>query len=632
MTEPSAPAPGEPQAPPPGVGAGVWERLKQHKVIQWTLAYAAAAYTVLHGAEMVGSAFHWPELLIRVITVVLALGVPLAAVLAWYHGAKAQHRVSGPELTIITLLLVIVATALWALTRTTESSAPAPGMAAAPATVASTGPRTSVAVMPFTNLTGDASKEYLGDGMAEEVIDTLTQVPGLKVPARTSSFAYKGRNADIRQICRDLGVGTILEGSVRSAGNRIRITAQLINGQDGLHIWSHTYDEQFTDLFKLQDDLAKAIVQALQASVGAGVSAPATRPPPTPDVEAYNLYLQGLSVGRGTEQSFHRALDLYRQALARDPKFARVLSAMATTHVAFVVLGYPLPHALEDAEQEATQALALDPTLTEAQVVLATIQTFRGDWGKAETRFSAALAQDAVDPGVHVRYAVYVLQSVGRLRQALSENRQAYRLAPAVPFVVVNLATAHSLLGQDLEALKYVDLAVELGGSPNVTPMPQIYANASLRKGNYVEAADRMVGTLSPSLRGASGEPVIRAAYAALSDPGKRPAAADALQSLLYKLKPEELAVSTRKDMIGLFTQLDALDRAFELANRSLDQFSRGGTVGSAWGVLWLPEMRPFRRDPRFQAFVTRLHLMEDWQQYGPPDDCDLKDAKLTCH
>src|SRR4029077_12557319 len=118
------------------------------------------------------------------------------------------------------------------------------------------GVRTSIAVMPFANLTGDAANDYLGDGMAEEIIDTLTKVPGFKVPARTSSFAYKGRNTDIRQIGRDLGVDAVLEGSVRSAGEHIRITAQLINARDGLHIWSQSYDRKFTDVFALQDELA----------------------------------------------------------------------------------------------------------------------------------------------------------------------------------------------------------------------------------------------------------------------------------------------------------------------------------------------------------------------------------------
>jgi adenylate cyclase len=142
--------------------------------------------------------------------------------------------------------------------------------------------------MPFANLTGDATKDYLGDGMAEELINILTKVPGLKVPARTSSFAYKGRTTDIRQIAKDLGVGTILEGSVRAAGKRIRITAQLINAQDGLHLWSETYDEQFTDLFKLQDKLATQIASALQPNL-TGTSKAIGQAPPTQDVEAYRL-------------------------------------------------------------------------------------------------------------------------------------------------------------------------------------------------------------------------------------------------------------------------------------------------------------------------------------------------------
>ena len=131
-----------------------------------------------------------------------------------------------------------------------------------------TAPRTAIAVLPFTNLTGDASKEYLGDGMAEELINTLNKVQGLKVPARTSTFAYKGRNTDIRQIAKDLGVGTILQGSgaPRQAHSH---TAQLINAQDGLHIWSESYNEEFTDLFQLQDKLAIAIATALQPNLHA---------------------------------------------------------------------------------------------------------------------------------------------------------------------------------------------------------------------------------------------------------------------------------------------------------------------------------------------------------------------------
>jgi TolB-like protein len=254
----------------------LWERLKHHKVMQWTLAYAAAAYTLLHGAEMVSNALHWPELVVRITLVVLVLGLPIAVLLAWYHGHKAQHRISGPELAMLTVLLFMAGTILWVVSRgTAERATPSvAAMTAAPtATPTPAAPRTSVAVLPFANLTGDASKDYLGDGMAEELINTLTKVSGLKVPARTSSFAYKGRNVNIRDIAKDLQVGTILEGSVRSAGKRIRITAQLINAQDGLHLWSETYDEQFTDIFKLQDKLATEISKALQPNLsGIGAS------------------------------------------------------------------------------------------------------------------------------------------------------------------------------------------------------------------------------------------------------------------------------------------------------------------------------------------------------------------------
>ena len=152
-------------------------------------------------------------------------------------------------------------------------------------------PRASLAVVPFANLTGEASKEYFSDGMAEELINSLSHISGLKVPARTSSFAYKGRNVDIRRISQDLGVATILEGSVQSAGNRIRVTAELVDGRSGYHLWSSSYDRRFTDIFKLQDDLTAAIVQALRATLGATLASPATRPPPTTDVLAYQLWM-----------------------------------------------------------------------------------------------------------------------------------------------------------------------------------------------------------------------------------------------------------------------------------------------------------------------------------------------------
>jgi transcriptional activator of cad operon len=210
----------------------------------------------------------------------------------------------------------------------------------------------SVAVLPFLDLSENQDQGYFADGMAEEVINTLTKVPGLKVPARTSSFAYKGRNVDIRQVAKDLGVRTILEGSVREAGQRIRITAQLINAQDGLHLWSETYDEQFTDLFKLQDELATQIAAALQPNLGGAAADAVRQAPPTRDVEAYRLYLQAASLmDRISIANVSRALELLEQAVTRDPKFARAYGLMADAHYnAFTNVNLPSEH-LVQAEQ-----------------------------------------------------------------------------------------------------------------------------------------------------------------------------------------------------------------------------------------------------------------------------------------
>ena len=556
--------------------------------------------------------------------------------------SPARGRRVGPRSMALAAVAVLVAgAALWAVLRKNGepaaaiavTSPAATSVAVASAAVAAAAPRTAIAVMPFENLTGDASKDYLGDGMAEELIGALTKVPGMKVPSRTSSFAYKGRHTDLKQIASDLHVGTILEGSVRSAGETIRISAELIDAQSDTHLWSDTYDRKFTDLFKLQDDLAQAIVQALQANLNGASPASLAKTQPTRDVMAYDLYLQAVAIANsGSVQSYDESRALLKRALEIDPKFAAALAGLAEIRLAYVVLGYPLPNALQDAERESTRALELDPSLPAAQQALGTINAFRGNWREADARLKAALTDDPSDANGHVKYTIYVLQSVGHLHQALEQTQEAYRLAPALPIASVILAATYSIMGRDGDALKYIDTGIKLGVASNVTPVPQIYGNVFARSGHYAEAADRIVGTLPPGMRAAGGEAVIRGVYAALGDPTKRPAASDALQHLVRTLKPDDLPVNTRKDLLALFTQLGALDRAFTLANQSLDLYAREGTVGTAWGGLWIPEMRPFRQDARFQAFVTRLKLMDYWKALGPPDGCDLKQDKLICY
>jgi len=484
-------------------------------------------------------------------------------------------------------------------------------------------PAASVAVVPFTNLTGDAGKEYFSDGMAEELINELTKVPGLKVPARTSSFAYKGRNVDIRQIARDLGVATSLEGSVRSAGERIRVTAQLSNAQSGYHIWSNTYEGNFGDVFKVQDDISAKIVEALKSSLNAQLPTVSARVAPTKDPEAYRLYLQGSSTFGVV------AMHLFARATARDPSFARAWAGTAIARVtAVAALGAVIPNALADTEHDANRALALDPGLSSAYSALGLINAWRGDWNTADMSFRRAVELAPADPGARV-FRTALSSSVGHVREALKETQEAYALAPASAALISGLAATYSLRGQDADAVKSAELAEALGGSNNLTALAR--QNAALRSGRYVEAGEIVLPTLPVPLRSPTASSTIRRVFAAFGAPSDRIAASHALATLVRTIHPDQLGVQPRQEIILWFVMLGDVDAAFEFANRSVDEFARAGTVGTTWGVLWLPEMRSFRKDPRFQAFVTRLKLMDYWKQHGPPDECDLQGETLVC-
>jgi TolB-like protein/tetratricopeptide (TPR) repeat protein len=651
MTESSAPAPTESDAPPPAPVPSIsfWERIKAHKILQWSLGYLGAALALAHGADLLGHTFHWPEIVQRLILAVLIVGLPLVLTLAWYHGHKGLKGVSQGELMIASILLVIGAGLLVVLVRPSDVSAESHAIAAtaaSPATVAATAsptaPRTAVAVLPFANLTGDSSKEYLGDGMAEELINTLTKVQGLKVPARTSTFAYKGRTTDIRQIAKDLGVGTILEGSVRAAGKRIRITAQLINATDGLHLWSETYDEEFTDLFKLQDKLATAIATALQPNLQSTVSAVVTEGPPTQDVEAYNLYLQGVSlVQRPSVQNAVKANEYFQQALARDPKFARSYAMLAQAQIIWGSLERPSDH-FGAAERAARQALALDPSLAIGHIALASIDDGRNQFLEMEVHRRAAVSL-APNDGYIRAVSALLLPDVGYLKKGLEEAEKAYELAPANPAVVAFLGYVHAAAGHDREAAKYADAAVDLGYPIESIPVPETYEFIALRAKRYGHAADIFTKTLDMRDPGqARTAEVARLAYAALADPGQRNAALVA-RTRLYPTTAAAAAAGAMRTDLNLcmkssyyYALMAAYDVAYGLANDCLDGWAPGNVpeVFSDYSPLFwfVPELRPFRQNPRFQVFATRLGLIENWQQFGPPDDCDLKDGKLTCH
>jgi len=558
----------------------------------------------------------------------LIVGFPIAVALAWYHGHKGATRLSAGEMAVVSLLLVIGAGLLIVLVRPTNKQVSVKSVAPSapnPATETISTPSASVAVVPFLNLTGDVGKEYFSDGLAEELINELTRVPGLKVPARTSSFAYKGRNIDVRQIARELRVATILEGSVRSAGERIRVTAQLVNAETGYHVWSKTYNGSFGDVFKLEDDISAEIIEALKSSMHAQLPAVAAQAPPTADPEAYRFYLQGRSAPTDV------AMRLFAQATTRDPRFARAWAAMAIERVVAAAFGAVIPNALADAEHDANQALALDPNLPEAQTALGIISAWRGNWTAAEASFRRAVELAPDDASPRVFRAANTSCSAGHLRQGAQELQEAYALAPASGVVVSVLAAVYSMEGQNDAATKYAELGDALGGSRDSSLRAYSRSTAALRRGHYAEAGEIILPTLPAPLRSPAASLTVRRVFMAFGASNDRMAASRALTTLVGSVKPDDLGVQPRQDIISWYATLGDMDAAFDFANRSVDEFARAGTVGTTWGGLWIQEMRSFRKDPRFQAFVTRLKLPDYWKQYGPPDGCDLAGERLVC-
>jgi adenylate cyclase len=598
--------------------------LQRRRVGKVAIAYGAIAWGVTEASSVVFPALHVPEWAMTFVVVFLMVGFPVAMVLAWIFDV-------GPEGIQRTEPLPQVPAAAQVRLRAAYGLAVLLCMAALGYVLYERGlgrahagePRSSVAVMPFTNLSGDPSKEYFSDGMSEELLNLLARVPGLQVAARTSSFAYKGKEVDVRQIGRELGVETVLEGSVRQAGDQVRITAQLIDTGNGFHLWSETYDRKLADIFQVQDEIAKAIVERLKIELAPADQQVAQRQQvPTQNVEAYELYLQGRAIWKKRgEENLKRAIELYQAALGRDPGFARAHAALASAYV--VMPGYSKEENDQEkflglAETSARQALAIDPTIGEAHAVLALINADRGDLLDAESGFFFASSLEPNEPTPHHWYSV-LLMRVGRVDAALAQAKRAQELDPTSPILAENLALISLVKGDDDEALRYSKLAADLGMA-NVHV--DIEAAVAMRRGQWDEARRLAVRqeSLPPELRAKAGEFVD-----ALADPSKRPALLAEMQALDPKTIPQA-------KLIDSYLQLGAIDLAYKLMFESLDRNHLAWMHEWDLTEAWTAEGAAMRRSPRFPELVERIGVLDYWKQYGFPDACRAgKDTSVVC-
>jgi len=440
----------------------VWSRIKEHKVLQWTLGYAAAAYTLLHGVEMVGNAFTWPHVVVRLVTLLLILGVPIAATLAWYHGYKGHQRVGGQEIAILAVLVVLAGGVLWLFGRPGEEHADTRSeTAAAPQRVAPEAK--SLAVLPFDNRSRDKSQEFYADGLTDELTTALARISGLKVIASSSTARYKDSDKRPSDIAHDLGVASLVTGSVLRADGRIRYTASLISADTEQNLWAESYERDERDVLTLQSEVAGAIAKAIEVRLSPAESERLATAR-TVDPHAFEEYLLGRALlSERTEQSLRTARTHFENAARIAPDFALAHAGVADSYILLGVHGYEPPRTvMPKAKAAAETAIALDPTAGEPHASLGDI-LFHYDWDwAASARENAEAIRLTPAFATAYQWSAEPQILMGDLQGALDRLRQARAIDPLSMIIRTTLANTLGLLGRREEAVTELRAAIEL--------------------------------------------------------------------------------------------------------------------------------------------------------------------------
>ena len=581
---------------------GFLERLKQRKLVQWALAYVAAAFALIQVLDVVAQRFGWPESAERILIIALAIGFFVALVLAWYHGERGVQRVSGTELLILALLLTIGGAIAWRVAPNAPAAMPA-------AAVAVPALEKSIAVLPFSDLSPAHDQEYFSDGMAEELLNALAKIRDLKVAGRTSSFFYKGRNEDLRAIGKALGVANVLEGSVRKQGDKVRITAQLIRTDNDFHLWSETYDGDLSDVFALQERIARAITEKLAVVLMDDAGAPLVKVATT-NPEAYALYLQASGIFNRREGArFPQAIAELEQALTLDPKFARAHARLAAIHSLEPIY---VPAATDMArvatEREATLAIELDPTLAEPHASLAINYLSQARFVDGRAAIERALALDPDDSTTNL-WAGILFVSTGYVTQGCAQLDHALARDPLLPNALLWRALEYVYAGDVVRAETLLRRAADVGLT---------HVGVGL---HLVEAAqgrrDEAVRQLTAGLRvlGAGLPPDASAVVAAgvYGDSAAHAAALSAIDGIVAAAPPLHMTAFVPYSLLLLGEPRRAL---VLLEQRS----TNNEAMYLHW--FWNPAETAARSLPEFKAFAAKKGLVALWDRYGPPDLC----------
>lgn len=446
------------------IGA-LFSELRRRRVLRVAAAYVAAAWVAIEAADVIFPHLAIPESAVRVVIVVAMLGFPLVVALAWTfdltpagvvrtparsEAPKPAPRFFGRGFDFALIALLAIALGYFITREPPQSATPA---------------SPSIAVLPFVDLSPQGDSEYFSDGVAEELLNVLAGVQGLRVAARTSSFSFKEGDVPADEIGRRLDVSTLLEGSVRkdARSNRVRVTAQLINAADGFHLWSRTYEGALDDVFAIQDDIARAIADELRVTLLPETAAAAAPAAGTESVAAYDLYLKGRDEAhKRTAESLSRAREHFEQAISLDPDYALAYSGLADALSLLVDYGNARLEAVAPAvEAHISRALALEPGLGEAYASLGLLRLQQEDYPAAAEALRRALERAPENVQALMWYGS-VLKEQERYRETLDAYQRAYDRDPLSVPLNVNLAYTYDQMGEHERAQRHWRGLVEL--------------------------------------------------------------------------------------------------------------------------------------------------------------------------
>jgi TolB-like protein len=461
----------------------------------------------------------------------------------------------------------------------------------------------SIAVLPFVNMSRDEENEYFADGLSEELLNVLAKIRGLRVASRTSAFSFKGKGVDIPTVAQKLNVATVLEGSVRKSGKRVRITAQLIEVASDSHLWSETYDRELDDIFAVQDDIAQSVVKELRAALLGAASGVATEKAAAADVrkasagrsdkpEAFQLYLQGKFYGeRVTQADTDKAIDLFRRALAIDPDFALAWAGLSRMHQVQAGYGFaPINEGFERGREAAQRALHLAPDLAEGLIELGSVEQNHGwNFTAAEASFRRAVELAPGDANA-LRAAAHLARILGRVDEGLELIRRAIALDP------LSARTHRQAAMISVMAERFDDAAASFQLALDLAP------NAGLNQG-FLAITRLLQGRAEEGLAIAQAEShdVFRnLAFTMIHHALGHPAESDAaLQALI-----DGFGWTAAYQVAEAHAYRHEVDKAFEWLERAYAQRDPGATY-TASDVL----LRPLHGDPRWQPFLQRMGL-----------------------